>query len=184
MNIILQKVEVPIIGIATLNVTPCYNAIQLVCLIIKNYIRHFDSLFSYAYLLNIFKEPTKKDITYTPFGKKERGRAELSPAHTHFFLIEADKNSKGSYGHEVQYVLYDLMHPPILICYLRFRNALLKYLSKKWNIPLLLLVMGGGYQTFVSVKESLNNDFPVLMFKQPGGNDIASAFDIYPFFFF
>ncbi len=69
-------------------------------------------------------------------------------------------------------------------CYLRFRNDLLKHLCETWHIPLLLLVVGGGYQTFVSVKESLNNDFPVLMFKQPGGSDIASAFEKYPSFFF
>lgn len=73
----------------------------------------------------------------------------LDPYHSHFILV--DNAQKNEFGGEI-----------------KLRSRLEKALVNKYEIPIVMLLLGGGRHTVIQVKESLKNNIPCIFFDETG----------------
>lgn len=95
------------------------------------------------------------------------GAPLLNPFHTHFVLVDGHsqmRNPNDVFGHEIE-----------------FRADLESYLCspEKFNIPLLLVVVGGGPGTLKTVYEGIVRKFPVVVLNSTGGVADAISYRIH-----
>jgi imidazole glycerol phosphate synthase subunit HisF len=74
-----------------------------------------------------------------PSGKKE---ALLDPNHTHFLLVDTGSSAFGAEIH--------------------FRAELEKKIAEELNIPITVLVVGGGFRTAGSIAEAVSKGTPCV----------------------
>jgi hypothetical protein len=85
----------------------------------------------------------------------------LDPNHTHFLLVD---DSTVKFGGEVQ-----------------FRAAVTAEISKNYNIPIVVLVVGGGPRTIDNIYESVVNGSPVVLLEGSGESCDIMAFALKKF---
>jgi hypothetical protein len=89
-----------------------------------------------------------KEITYKLGKKATPNAAPLEPNHTHFILVDS---GTPEWGTEI-----------------KFRSALEAHIIKKFKIPLVLVVVEGCPGTIATVKEGIENGFPVVIIEGSG----------------
>lgn len=107
--------------------------------------------------------PSNKTIEYSTI---PGGGPPLNPYHTHFVLVDGQKymkNEKDIFGHEIE-----------------FRSDLESFLCSEemFDIPLLLVVVGGGPGTLKTVYEGVVRKFPVVVINKTGGVADAISYRI------
>ncbi len=140
-----------------------------------------------------------KSVDYVPTKDEKRGTS-LNPYHSHFILVDGtanevysrasqfiltyinnqDKQGYKKYGHDVQYIFLFIDDLEINNT-IRFRSLLEQYLCRKWEIPLLVVVVGGGGVTLDTIQEALTNAVPLVIVKGTGG---VADFVAYPKFIY
>lgn len=99
-------------------------------------------------------EPGKK-VLYSQQKPNDNASAALNPDHTHFILVDSPDNK---WGEEISYVSYaEWICTYVLLTTDRVRAALEDYISRVWQIPLVLIVVNGGPGTIATVVEGIRH---------------------------